>query len=466
MSKHIKRCIIILGMHRSGTSAVSGALSHFGVNFGNNLYEPDSDNSRGYYENRAITGFQNLALLEAGYSWSDPIGEQTIGTEFGSSLVQENLTNIFNSEFVDMELCGFKDPRTSYFIEAWLKIFESLNIEPYFIICFRSPHSVISSLQHRNEISPLHAELLWLLEYVRVIPKVINNKHIVVNYDDFIREPIREIKKINSILGLDIKYDDAALAQVDSFVDKKLNHGEGNTEIRDCTKKVWRFLCDKSKESLSTITENEGDVISSCFNDIGKYHDWNLMMLHPETIRRWNAYLFLQGVYELDKQVQYVSTSISWLPHGWTTVRFTFENYKVNQLILSLLENVGEFSISDLYLYSDSEGTNVLSSYNSHELSALVDIWEEGCVFREEDYLHIFQYGPSCKVKFNLPRKVLKHVRAFDIHLRVESLSLSNRVTRVCKFFKKFENFFKLSLLRWKFALRISNLLNTFKIIK
>ena len=49
----IPRAILILGMHRSGTSALAGLLARLGVELGNDLYGADAEaNARGFFEHR------------------------------------------------------------------------------------------------------------------------------------------------------------------------------------------------------------------------------------------------------------------------------------------------------------------------------------------------------------------------------------------------------------------------------
>ena len=50
----MKQCIFILGMPRSGTSALGGALNIMGLEFDSYMMEADDDNPKGYFENKLI----------------------------------------------------------------------------------------------------------------------------------------------------------------------------------------------------------------------------------------------------------------------------------------------------------------------------------------------------------------------------------------------------------------------------
>jgi len=67
----VSKCIIVLGMHRSGTSAFTGVLNILGVELGSNLMEPTKENPRGYFEKRAVMEINDEILNILGSSWDD-----------------------------------------------------------------------------------------------------------------------------------------------------------------------------------------------------------------------------------------------------------------------------------------------------------------------------------------------------------------------------------------------------------
>ena len=54
-----KEIIIVLGMHRSGTSLIAGVLHEMGVNMGSNLMKADEYNPKGYFEDIEIYKFNS-----------------------------------------------------------------------------------------------------------------------------------------------------------------------------------------------------------------------------------------------------------------------------------------------------------------------------------------------------------------------------------------------------------------------
>ena len=63
------RLIVVLGMHRSGTSLITRSLAAIGANFGNNLIPPQPDNDKGFWEDSDIIAFNDELLNSCGMTW-------------------------------------------------------------------------------------------------------------------------------------------------------------------------------------------------------------------------------------------------------------------------------------------------------------------------------------------------------------------------------------------------------------
>src|ERR1700722_9316263 len=63
--------LIVLGMHRSGTSALTGVLHHLGVALGERLMPTSPDNPRGYWEHNDIVDVDHRLMATFGRTWDD-----------------------------------------------------------------------------------------------------------------------------------------------------------------------------------------------------------------------------------------------------------------------------------------------------------------------------------------------------------------------------------------------------------
>jgi hypothetical protein len=71
--KPLRRVLLVLGMHRSGTSALAGLLCQQGFQAPQQLDDGDAHNPTGYWEPREIRAFHNTLMERAQSSWEDPL---------------------------------------------------------------------------------------------------------------------------------------------------------------------------------------------------------------------------------------------------------------------------------------------------------------------------------------------------------------------------------------------------------
>ena len=157
--------ICVLGMHRSGTSCLTGVLEDAGVYLGN-VSKHNRFNIKGNQEHSAIVDLHEAVYSDAGYAWDAPPSEPLPWTP----TQRERLLEIL-AEFENRPIWAFKDPRTMFTLPTWLDSVPDLRL----IGTFRHPLSVARSLHRRSPMRmPLEkAFALWkdynemLLQYQR-----------------------------------------------------------------------------------------------------------------------------------------------------------------------------------------------------------------------------------------------------------------------------------------------------------
>jgi len=102
--------IFILGMHRSGTSMVTGILNKCGLYLGSNLLMGARDNPTGHFEDRRFINLNNQILKRNGGSWHNP-PEKIIRWP------RVEMKDFVNSWDIG-RLVGWKDPRTCITLKA------------------------------------------------------------------------------------------------------------------------------------------------------------------------------------------------------------------------------------------------------------------------------------------------------------------------------------------------------------
>ena len=109
------RAICVLGMHRSGTSAVSRIINLLGVYLGSpdELYGQRYDNLKGFWERKDIVEFHDAMLQSICRRWDTalPLDEQWMSSEPVAG-VRQHLKEIIVDAFHDQKIWAWKDPRT------------------------------------------------------------------------------------------------------------------------------------------------------------------------------------------------------------------------------------------------------------------------------------------------------------------------------------------------------------------
>lgn len=151
---HNKQVLVVLGMHRSGTSALTEALSRLGWPLPDALMPAADDNQRGYFESKIVAGINNRLLAALGQSWTDSraLNEaELLGNSVSNNLseLRDEARIFLQQAFTDQSRLLLKDPRMCRTLPFWRALFAELNIEPKVVLVVRSPDEVARSLRIR-----------------------------------------------------------------------------------------------------------------------------------------------------------------------------------------------------------------------------------------------------------------------------------------------------------------------------
>ena len=220
-----KRIIVVLGMHRSGTSAVTCGLTALGVDLGDTLMPPiEGFNAKGFFEDIDIYAF-NVEILEfisSDWHCLAPIEPHDIETlnQKGYFL---RAVDLLRRKTAGTQLFGFKDPRLAKLLPFWKPVFTHCGFDISYVLIIRNPLSVAQSLANRDGFSHEKSYMLWMGHVLTSLEHTETYLRVLVDYDRLMEEPQKNIEFIAKYLGLAV--DAQALQRYQSeFIDDKLRH--------------------------------------------------------------------------------------------------------------------------------------------------------------------------------------------------------------------------------------------------
>lgn len=221
-----KKIIVVLGMHRSGTSALTRGLSTLGVGLGDTLHPAGSDNPTGFWEDRDVIAFNNKLLAAVGSAY-DRVGFTAVDFDHPNfDGFYEEAKGLITQKIENVELWGMKDPRLARLLGFWKKVFKDLNISVGYVIALRNPLNVAESLLGRNGFPRVKSYYLWLEHMLQCVAHSENESRLVVGYDNLLQDPGKELSRVAAALGLPEPEKSELATYVNDFLDPDLRHGQ------------------------------------------------------------------------------------------------------------------------------------------------------------------------------------------------------------------------------------------------
>ena len=191
------RCVVVTGMHRSGTSALAGLLHTNGVSMGKTFLPPPlPENPYGFFEDIEFRRLNDKLLALNNYNVKSY--SPYIPSIF---LVTRELRRDMRSLIDTRSGCwGFKDPRTCLTLHLWVS---ALPQHTVVVVTRRPYHAIGRSLALRGNCTVEQGERLaasyyaCLEEYMRLTPYPVT----YVEFEQLLSSPELVAEKLTSIVG-------------------------------------------------------------------------------------------------------------------------------------------------------------------------------------------------------------------------------------------------------------------------
>lgn len=272
MTNHSATVLLVAGMHRSGTSALTGALSLLGYELGERLLPPSEDNPKGFYENSEVVAIHERLLLALGLSWDDPRALPAGWIELG--VTQSALAEIkalVANDFAESTRWAVKDPRICRFIPLWRRALRELALSAHVLLMVRHPWEVSASIEKRDQWPIPLGELLWLRYIFDAVDGSEGWPTVVVRYSDLVQNPMSVVSGALGRLGLDVERQSAEA--IDGFVEREQKHHAAPQD--DSIDDPITLLSRRTYASLTASAGSEPDrsalaVLRDEFEDVWK----------------------------------------------------------------------------------------------------------------------------------------------------------------------------------------------------
>jgi len=226
--------VLVLGMHRSGTSALTGALGRLG------LMLPATDDivvgrydNPVHYESRALTDLDDAILRVLGGTWSAPPVLEP-GWERAPAVAEVTARAVQSARraFPGEGPVVWKDPRQCLLLPLWRSI---LPPPVTAILLWRAPLATARSLRTRQGFPISLGLALWERYTRHALDALAGHAAYVMRYEELLADPVGSVRAVADWLrserGVSIRVDDSAVFEAASSVSGSLARHEGEGDV-------------------------------------------------------------------------------------------------------------------------------------------------------------------------------------------------------------------------------------------
>ncbi|HAE27993.1 MULTISPECIES: sulfotransferase family protein [Hyphomonas] len=283
------KLILVLGMHRSGTSVTIRGVHALGADLGDNLMKPVADdNEKGFWEDLDFNRINERVLAKANSSWHYLYPLDTAlfqRSEFAAERIEA--AALLSQKLKKASVFAVKDPRTAVLLPFWQCVMDDLGIEPSYLITLRNPLETAESLRKRDGFDRHKGLVLWLKHVYEAIRGTEKAKRLFVSYQNLMADPRGELERIAEAFGLNMPSDESAAFKdyASDFLDASLHHNRISAnelrrdeaipapipELYDLVS-VW---CGFDPEETATLPEDLCKDVNAYFDGRGDFLEYS-----------------------------------------------------------------------------------------------------------------------------------------------------------------------------------------------
>lgn len=219
--------LLILGMHRSGTSAIAKGVESLGLSLGEYLLGAAPDNPKGYWEDAEGVALNQKIFERCDLRWNEARILDADELLARSEDLRRTVGDLLTSRIACWRQWAFKDPRTLRTLPIWLAAADDCRLDTRALLVLRDPREVCASLAARNRMDPLRAQLMWAAHWLPFLPLLRGHRLAVIDYDEIMTTPAQALQRAATRLAYAV--DTRQLRQYEEgFLDPALRHHRAN----------------------------------------------------------------------------------------------------------------------------------------------------------------------------------------------------------------------------------------------
>ena len=242
--------IIVAGMHRSGTSVTTRIINLLGAELAGDLIPADIGNERGHWESKAVQALHNRMLAALGSDIYSPVN---IPSDWFDSAAAaqwiDRIQDLLADEYSQPAFFVLKDPRLTLFLPLWLEAMRQSSIVPRFVLPFRQPDAVATSLEVRerrldsgNALPHAQGIAVWL-RYVLAAEKYTRGEvRAFVAFDQVLADWRAQFARIGRQLGIEWPNWQRADERIDDFLARREEAGNSVNDVTGVCRDVYASL--------------------------------------------------------------------------------------------------------------------------------------------------------------------------------------------------------------------------------
>ena len=190
--------VAVLGMHRSGTSALTALLQLMGLWAGEEGDFPlaDGHNEAGYWEHRGVWSVDEALLQALGGSWSEVADLDLSRLD---AVVRDRLGERAREIVRDLDRQGswvIKDPRLCLLFPFWREILE----RPFCVLVHRDPLPVARSLAARDGFPIPYGIALWEKYTLEALASTRGLPRVLISHRELLANPAATLRRLHQHL--------------------------------------------------------------------------------------------------------------------------------------------------------------------------------------------------------------------------------------------------------------------------